>query len=161
LSTIVHPVAIAGPTLHTIWLIGQFHGVIRPHTPIGSATRCSLGLAGEDHRGTHLVRDGRRDLVVVSLVDLEDSFQQVASFLDRGSRKVIKRIACCGRRAIDVRRGSERDPADRLLAGRVDDVEVMTLDRIDPLSSDVELSKLVHRHIPGQSQPNMPPVSMA
>ncbi|MNE99931.1 hypothetical protein D3C80_1986790 [compost metagenome] len=35
LSTIVHPAASAGPTLTMTWLTGQFHGVIRPHTPIG------------------------------------------------------------------------------------------------------------------------------
>ena len=35
-STMVQPAARAGPTLQTIWLIGQFHGVIRPTTPIGS-----------------------------------------------------------------------------------------------------------------------------
>src|SRR4029077_11393671 len=37
-STIVQPVANAGYTLTAIWLIGQFHGVMRPHTPIGSLT---------------------------------------------------------------------------------------------------------------------------
>ena len=36
LSIIVHPVANAGITFNAIWLIGQFHGVIKPHTPIGS-----------------------------------------------------------------------------------------------------------------------------
>ena len=35
-STTVQPAASAGATLHMIWLTGQFHGVIRPHTPIGS-----------------------------------------------------------------------------------------------------------------------------
>ena len=35
-STIVQPAASAGATLHMIWFSGQFHGVIRPHTPIGS-----------------------------------------------------------------------------------------------------------------------------
>ena len=34
----VQPAARAGRTLQAIWLIGQFHGVIRPHTPIGSRT---------------------------------------------------------------------------------------------------------------------------
>ena len=42
----VQPVASAGNTLTAIWFIGQFHGVIRPQTPIGSFTtsvapRCS------------------------------------------------------------------------------------------------------------------------
>jgi hypothetical protein len=35
-STIVQPVANAGNTLQAIWLMGQFHGVISPQTPIGS-----------------------------------------------------------------------------------------------------------------------------
>ena len=38
LSTIVQPAAIAGATLQVIWFNGQFHGVIRAHTPIGSCT---------------------------------------------------------------------------------------------------------------------------
>jgi hypothetical protein len=36
LSTMVHPAASAGATLHAIWLSGQFHGVMRPHTPMAS-----------------------------------------------------------------------------------------------------------------------------
>ena len=35
-KTIVQPAAKAGATLHEIWLIGQFQGVIIPTTPIGS-----------------------------------------------------------------------------------------------------------------------------
>ena len=38
-STMVQPVASAGTTLQATWLIGQFHGVIIPTTPIGSFTR--------------------------------------------------------------------------------------------------------------------------
>ena len=37
-STTVQPAAIAGATLQTIWLSGQFHGVISAQTPIGSLT---------------------------------------------------------------------------------------------------------------------------
>ncbi len=33
---IVQPAASAGATLHMIWLIGQFHGVISPQTPTAS-----------------------------------------------------------------------------------------------------------------------------
>ena len=36
LSINVQPVAKAGTTFKAIWLIGQFHVVIRPNTPIGS-----------------------------------------------------------------------------------------------------------------------------
>ena len=41
-STTVQPAARAGATLHAIWLIGQFHGVIRPQTPTGSLMICVL-----------------------------------------------------------------------------------------------------------------------
>src|SRR6056297_3370631 len=41
LNTQVQPVAKAGTTLRAIWLIGQFQGVIRPQTPIGSRRRVS------------------------------------------------------------------------------------------------------------------------
>ncbi len=37
-STIVQPAASAGATLQAIWFAGQFHGVMRPHTPTGSRT---------------------------------------------------------------------------------------------------------------------------
>ena len=36
LRTIVQPAASAGATLQAIWLTGQFHGVISPHTPTAS-----------------------------------------------------------------------------------------------------------------------------
>ena len=38
LSTMVQPAARAGATLHMIWLMGQFQGVIMPTTPTGSCT---------------------------------------------------------------------------------------------------------------------------
>ena len=34
----VQPAASAGATLQAIWFAGQFHGVMRPHTPTGSRT---------------------------------------------------------------------------------------------------------------------------
>jgi hypothetical protein len=45
----VQPVASAGATLQAIWFTGQFHGVMKPQTPIGSflisvVPRCSSNL---------------------------------------------------------------------------------------------------------------------
>jgi hypothetical protein len=37
-STMVQPVAMAGATLQAIWFSGQFQGVMKPQTPIGSLT---------------------------------------------------------------------------------------------------------------------------
>ena len=53
-STIVQPAASAGATLHVIWFTGQFHGVMKPQTPIGSRTisvvpRVSLELVVLQH----------------------------------------------------------------------------------------------------------------
>ena len=53
-STMVQPVASAGATLQAIWFSGQFHGVIRPQTPIGSLTisvapRCSSNSKFFEH----------------------------------------------------------------------------------------------------------------
>ena len=42
LSTMVQPAARAGATLHMIWLMGQFQGVIMPTTPTGSCTTAVL-----------------------------------------------------------------------------------------------------------------------
>ena len=49
LRIIVQPAASAGKIFTHVWFIGQFHGVIRPQTPIGSlrmivAPRCSSNL---------------------------------------------------------------------------------------------------------------------
>ena len=38
LRIMVQPAASAGATLTAIWFIGQFHGVMRPQTPMGSLT---------------------------------------------------------------------------------------------------------------------------
>ena len=43
-STIAQPAAKAGPTLQVIWFSGQFHGVMRPTTPIGSLTTSDVPL---------------------------------------------------------------------------------------------------------------------
>ena len=42
LSTMVQPTASAGNTFTTIWLSGQFHGVMKPQTPIGSRRTMEL-----------------------------------------------------------------------------------------------------------------------
>ena len=42
-NTMVQPVAMAGIAFNTIWFIGQFQGVIKAVTPIGSITVRSFG----------------------------------------------------------------------------------------------------------------------
>ena len=58
-STTVQPAATAGTTFSVIWFIGQFHGVIRPHTPTGSWAICSvviLSLSGRSNSKFFTVR---------------------------------------------------------------------------------------------------------
>ena len=44
-NTMVLPAAIQGATLALIWLTGQFHGVMRPTTPIGSCSTRALPIS--------------------------------------------------------------------------------------------------------------------
>ena len=67
LSTIVQPTASAGATLQAIWLIGQFHGVMKPHTPIGSLRIsvvprgcCETVLLQDRQRGLQMTDAHRR-----------------------------------------------------------------------------------------------------
>ena len=53
--TQVQPASSAGITLSVTWFIGQFHGVIRPTTPIGSSAMRSSGAWGPSGR-THSIR---------------------------------------------------------------------------------------------------------
>jgi hypothetical protein len=46
----VQPAATAGTTFSVTWFIGQFHGVMRPHTPIGSCRIRSPGASGDSGR---------------------------------------------------------------------------------------------------------------
>jgi hypothetical protein len=49
-STIVQPASSAGMTLSAIWFAGQFHGVMRPTTPIGSIEiMLPFGPSGRSH----------------------------------------------------------------------------------------------------------------
>ncbi len=48
-STQVQPASSAGMTFSVIWLIGQFHGVMRPQTPIGSRTITWPSAKGSSH----------------------------------------------------------------------------------------------------------------
>ncbi len=53
LRTMVQPVARAGATLHMTWFSGQFHGVMKPQTPIGSLTmRCPLRSSLKEKPGS-------------------------------------------------------------------------------------------------------------
>ncbi len=173
-STIVQPAAMAGATLQTIWLIGQFHGVIRPTTPIGSraiSVRALdllelIGLQHLDHagqmRGAGAGLEPQRELQRRAHLAREASRRcpDAVCCIRTGWRAADPAAPCawCGRttgtrrarrRRRDRRPGAaDRDLGERLLGGRIDHVEQGGLQRIDPLAVDVELLFVLHGWIP-------------
>ena len=109
-NTIVQPTARAGTTLHAIWLIGQFHGVMNAQTPIGSFVEHGraavllepvvlqhldpghdvahadrrLRLHREPAGGPHLLGDRRRDVRVTLLILGEDVLEELDPVLAGG-----------------------------------------------------------------------------
>ena len=61
-STQVQPAKIAGIAFSAIWFIGQFHGVIRPTTPIGSRMIRSFGAWSPSGRSHSSVSNAVRKL---------------------------------------------------------------------------------------------------
>ena len=170
-STIVQPAASAGATLHATWFIGQFHGVIRAHTPTGSRTSnveptCTLelevgeggahggevgvagpglGALGQRRRGAHLAADQVADLGPAHLVALDDAVEQVEALLAARLRIALEGVTCRGDGGVDVVGVADGDRGDRLLGGRVDHVQRVAAHGIDPLAADVELLGVLHR----------------
>ena len=59
-STMVQPVASAGPTLQAIWFMGQFHGVMKPHTPMGSRVISALLMISSNSNVRSTLRTSAR-----------------------------------------------------------------------------------------------------
>ena len=111
-STMVQPVASAGTTLQAIWLIGQFQGVIRPQTPIGSfairvaprgssnlkvfstsimRVRCAVPVPTAPPARMSAARPfpatGLGDVLTALVVFRQDGAQQIQPLLARGAEK--------------------------------------------------------------------------
>jgi len=91
LSTIVQPAAMAGATLQAIWFCGQFHGVMKPQTPIGfladqvlAATLFELEFA-EMFGGLHQVAEARSARAACA------SHERRAHLLGHGRRRPCRR----------------------------------------------------------------------
>ena len=97
----------------------------------------------ETHRGAHLDGDGARDLVVVFLVGGEDALHERQALLTRGARVRIEGAARRGDGEVHILGAAHRDQARHRFIGRVDDLEFLGLDRVDPSTIDVELPVVV------------------
>ncbi len=126
----MHPAASAGATLQTIWFSGQFHGVIRAATPIGSrddqgrsvaAGECigfqrldrrlemhpsgpDLGVAGEGERRAHLARHRFGEILGAGVVAIENPPQKCEALVPRGPPEAFEGQAGGRNRAVDVSR---------------------------------------------------------
>ena len=167
----MQPVASAGKTFTAIWFIGQFHGVIRPQTPIGSLTisvapRCSsnvklfstsiavvrwpgprphLEALGQGGRRAHLLGD-RRGQVAGALLGIPRGCAPAPRAAPRGWSAT--RSGRPSRAAVTARSTSAADPAAILpetssVAGLMTS-KVCVPSGSDPLPVDVELQILAH-----------------
>ena len=95
------------------------------------------------HLLVHRVGEVLRPLLVL----VEDRLQHVEAVLLGAHRPSGERLARGVDRLVHVRAGAEGDLAADLFGGRVVDVERAQLDRVNPLSVDVELQVITHGNI--------------
>jgi hypothetical protein len=140
LRTTVQPAASAGATLHMIWLMGQFQGVIMPTTPTGSysvaVVPCTVSNAklqhaerglqvrhahgrlrglGQPQRRAHLQRDGLRHLSARRLYTSSTFSSRDA--LSRVVREALERPARGLHGLVHVGCRAQADARDDLLVG--------------------------------------------
>ena len=145
----MQPAASAGPTLQVIWLSGQFQGVIKPTTPIGSLTTSEPFLIRSNSklssvstifsrcvsptptcessakpRGAPISREtAKRKIRAALLVDGDDPAKQIHPL--RPARKSEGRERALGRGdgLVDVRLRAHRDFRKSVLGRGIDDVQ--------------------------------------
>ena len=166
----MHPAASAGATLQTIWFMGQFHGVMSPHTPTGSFRISVDPLSSSNSKVLEDLHDfqsnapGQRVPALFAPASTERPFPGKSCRPSRPSstdkprirRRSSKRVS---RTRFGIRpegasgrspqrdqhpRVSQRDHCDRLFASGVVDLKVAGCGWIGPLSINVKLSAVLH-----------------
>jgi hypothetical protein len=167
----VQPVASAGASLQVSWFSGQFHGVMKPHTPMASrwmrvVPRCvSKGVVGQDLPGRHEMgqaaanvrRAGEADggthlgghglsQFFGALHDAGDDAVEDFQALDVGGAGPRgKGGTGCANGQIDIGRGAHAQGGADLFGGGIDDLLLRPARYREPLAIDEELSA-VDRH---------------
>jgi hypothetical protein len=85
-STSVLPVASAGPIFHTAIMSGKFHGMICPHTPIGSRRK----LVERQNSGTWILPSAAASPPSGEVPRLRRAEHHVADGLADGSARVLR-----------------------------------------------------------------------
>jgi hypothetical protein len=121
------------------------------HRVEGHRRQAGLDPARELQRHPQLGGDGGGDLIAALAEPGTYRRQQLGTLLARGLRPAIERLARGIDRSVDVGRGRSRDRSHRLFGGRVDDLDALGADRVDPLAADEELLSYVLLGCRGQT----------
>jgi hypothetical protein len=73
------------------------------------------------------------------LIGVEDFLQQREALFLRRAREGLERAAGRGNRLVDIGLGAQADAGIGLFIGRIDDVERLGRDGVDPFAVDIEL----------------------
>jgi len=109
-----------------------------------SRTDANLRVERKLQWRTHLARDRKAQVSGAFLVDGEDCFKQLDTLGPRGESEGLEGSLGCDHGFIDVRFRSERDGCERIFGRRVDDGEIVSMDRLHPGAVNIKL--LVVRH---------------
>ena len=107
-----------------------------------------LGPLGQPARRAHFFGDRRRHVGVALLVLLDDALQELDALGAAGAGEALERGACGFHRKIDVRSRAQADPSSDALGRRIDHVQGLRRDRIDPGAVDVEFQIIAHDVLP-------------
>ena len=110
---------------------------------VAHAGRRLCGVGEADGRA-HLLGHGRRDIAHPRLIRSEQLLEHLDAFLARRLREGLEGLLGCRYGAIDVFGRAHGDLADGLFRCRIDDVQRLLADRVDPLAVDVELQCVIH-----------------
>ena len=91
-----------------------------------------------------LARDQLGEFIGVRLVNLNDAVDQRYAFLHRRGREAFERASGSDDRAVSIGGTPQCDPGEGLLTGRVDELHVTRIDRINPSAVDIEVRVLLH-----------------
>ncbi len=102
--------------------------------------RCGLRGFRETQRRAHLARNGLDHFGVMLLIGVEDFLQERKAFFLRRAREGLERAPSRGDRFVDIGLGAQADAGIGLFIGRIDDIERLGRDGVDPFAVDIEIS---------------------
>ena len=107
-----------------------------------------LGELGELPGGSHLVHDRLGDFVMPAREHVQDALEECDAFF--AARRRVAAFRGLGRfdSPVDVSGRAQTDAACNLFGSRVDDVQRAWLDRVNPLTVDIELEHFAHAYSP-------------